>query len=303
MILLSGAALGSTAVATRIALEEMSPIAMVGARLVIATAIFAGALAAGRVGLPRTARAWLDLALLGAISVVPLVLFTYALRWISAGVLTLFLALIPALTAAYAHVWLAHERMTGRRAAGLALALVGVAVIVLTRTTGLSEPGGVPPSTDGLSPAADVQSSLSQSSLQGQVLALVGALIAAIGPVVTRLRFPTTPAAVVAGGQTAFGLALVVPLWIGEGGLSPASLTWAGWSALLWSAVFGSVAAFWLMVLITQRYGATAASLPGYVMPVVSAVLGAALLQEQVTVPHLFSAAGILAGVALAGEA
>ena len=106
---------------------------------------------------------------MGVTQGLPLLAFTIALQFISSGVLTIFIALIPLVTGLMAHVWLNQERLGFAKAGGLAVAFGGVLLLVATRTTGL---------TAGAS-GADVR---------GYGLALAGALVIAASVVYTRRR-------------------------------------------------------------------------------------------------------------------
>jgi drug/metabolite transporter (DMT)-like permease len=119
LVLLAGVALGSTAVVTRLAVREVPPLVLVLLRLAVAAAAFGAVLTARPRPAPRGARRWADLALAGVLNVgVPLTAFTLALLFISSGVLTVTLALIPLFTGVLAHATLSGERLTGTRLGG-----------------------------------------------------------------------------------------------------------------------------------------------------------------------------------------
>lgn len=282
-ILLAGTAFGSSVVMTRFAVAEIPPIDLVAVRLAAAAALFVPTLLILRLSLPRQPRAWVDMAVVGATTAGPLVAFTFALQWISAGVLTVFLALIPLFTAILAHRLVAGERLDRGKAAGLVLAFAGVLTILLTRTSGL-----------GASVTAGVT--------RGHVLALVGTISSAYAGVHTRLHLRQIPSPLVTAGQLLTGFLFVLPLSMALGTFDPAFVEWRTWLAALYTGVIGSFLAFWVVVILAQRYGATASSLPAYLLPIVSTALGAALLGEQIEVPMLGGGALILLGLYLANR-
>ena len=73
----------------------------------------------------------------------------------------------------------------------------------------------------------------------------------------------------------------------------------SGWVALLYGGLIGGFAAYLLSFHIVKRFGATASSLTTYVIPVITAILGAVFLKEQLTPLVFGSMVVILIGVAL----
>lgn len=278
-ILLAGSAFGSSVVMTRFAVAEIPPIDLVAFRFGVAAALFLPTLRILRLSLPREPRVWADMAVVGATTVGPLVAFTFAVQWISSGVLTVFLALIPLFTSVLAHLLVAGERLSRGKSAGLVIAFLGVLVILLTRTSGLGQ------TASGVT--------------RGHLLALLGTLFSAYAGVHTRLHLRTIPSPVVTAGQLMTGFLLVLPLSLALGTYQPALVGRASWLAAAYSGVIGSFLAFWVVVILAQRFGATASSLPAYLLPIVSTALGAALLGEQVTLVMVAGGALILLGLYL----
>lgn len=283
LMLVTALALGSTAVMVRFGLQGISALWLVALRMGLATVVFAVIIAALKRTLPRDARAWLDIAIVGVMSTgVPVVSFALALQYISSGVLTIILTLIPLLTAMMAHFWLAGEKLTITKLLGLLLAFAGVVLLVTTRTSGL-------PST-----LLDVR---------GPLLALGGAIVAALGLVYARRRVRHLDAVVVTGGQSLVGLVLVMPVALAFSPLDFATVAWQGWVAVLYTGLVGSVVGFLTTLILVQRFGATASALPGYFQPIVAALLGVVLLDEIITLPLVGAGALVLGGVILADRA
>jgi drug/metabolite transporter (DMT)-like permease len=68
---------------------------------------------------------------------------------------------------------------------------------------------------------------------------------------------------------------------------------------LLFAVAFGTFGGLILFLYTTQRFGATAASLTSYVLPVVAAVGGVLFLDETITRVMLAGMALIIAGIAI----
>lgn len=284
LIVLTGAVLGSSVVMTRVGVSEIAPLSLVLLRLVVATLGFAITLLLFKRNLPREARIWLDIAIVGITNAgIPLVFFTIALQFISSAVLTIFIALVPLFTGLMAHVWLEQEKLTRVKIAGLVAAFVGVLVLLLTGTTGL----------------AQVASGL---DVRGQILALIGAVVGAVSGVYTRLKLRGTDVIVVTAGQFAVGLLVVAPFALALSSLNVSAITLRGWFSVVYTGIIGSFIGFLLVFYMIKRFGATIASLPTYVMPAVSAALGVVILSEVVTPPLLAGASLILFGVFLASR-
>ena len=112
------------------ALVSFTPGEVAFARLAIGSLCFAGLVLVRRVPLPARGD-WLPL---GALGVIGLTIYhlclNYAETRIASGTASILISLAPAATAAVSAIWL-RERLSGRTLAGLAVALVGVVMVVL----------------------------------------------------------------------------------------------------------------------------------------------------------------------------
>lgn len=112
------------------ALVSFTPGEVAFARLAIASLCFAVLLAIKRVPLPAR-RDWLPLAGLGVLGLTVYHLcLNLAETRIASGTASILISLVPAATAAVSAIWL-RERLSPRTLGGLALALVGVVLVVL----------------------------------------------------------------------------------------------------------------------------------------------------------------------------
>ncbi|MBI2845232.1 MAG: DMT family transporter [Chloroflexi bacterium] len=284
IILVTGLALGSSVVMLRLGLTEISPLVQVALRLVVSTAAFVLTMILLRRKWPRERDRLLDIGLVGITNTaVPIIAFTIAAQFISSAVLAIYLATIPLFTAVLAHLWLAQERLTGIKLAGLLLAFAGVIFLLITRTTGLVGSGA----------AGDVRA---------QVLVLGGVVAIAVASVYTRRRLQGVDALTVSALQTIVAGIVVVPVALSLDPVNLMAIGLRGWLSVLYTGIVGSFFGFFLLFYMIRRYGATTSTLPSYVMPAVSAYLGVLVLGEIVT-PSLLGGAGlILAGVFLASR-
>jgi drug/metabolite transporter (DMT)-like permease len=283
LILLAGFALGSAASVTRFGVQELQPIVLVTLRWAVASLVFVVLLLVRRTALPASARTWRDLILVGLSQDVPVLWFTASLQYISSGVLSIIIALIPLITALMAHRWLQQERLKTSNWLGLLLAFAGVFWLIITRTSGLQ---GVP----------------SGQAVQGQLLALAGSIVSAAGVIYARLHLRAVNATVTTAGQMFTGLLVALPFALAGPGLDLAAVTSRGWFTVVYTGIIGSSLGFLLLFYMVQRYGATVAMLPSYVMPPVSAIIGGLWLGEMITPVLLGAGILILIGLFLSGR-
>ena len=83
------------------------------------------------------------------------------------------------------------------------------------------------------------------------------------------------------------------------GGLQPLHLHWVGIVAVMILGVFGTGVAFILNYRVIADEGATTATTVGYLLPVVSVLLGAIFLGEQLNARVVVGMLVVLVGVAL----
>ncbi len=270
---------GSTYLAIRIAVAEVPPLLMAGARMLAAgTVLYAVARRTGAP--PPTGREWRGAALGGAL------LFLAgngALAWAEQRVPSGLAALMMAMTPLFAVLLEVAERggrRPGARAAlGVALGLAGVAVLV----------GG--PGIGGLRPDG-----LTMLVLVGGDFAWALGSTQRVGRLLPRSPAMSAAAQLLAGG----GLLLVAGLAAGEGPrLAAGGVTARALLAIGYLVVFGSLVAFtaytWLLGVVPVSRVATYA----FVNPVVAVLLGWSLGGETIGPRELVAAAAVVAAVAL----
>src|SRR5258705_5695904 len=138
-VLISGVMTGFAVVVTRFALGDIPPMILSLLRMLLGGVGLAAALIVLRRAMPTRAVSYLHMLIGGLIGVgIPVIGFTLSLQHMSSGVSSVFTSLIPLATAIIEFVWL-KETLTRVRIGGLVMAFGGALVLILTRTTGLSE--------------------------------------------------------------------------------------------------------------------------------------------------------------------
>jgi drug/metabolite transporter (DMT)-like permease len=265
----------------RIAVAEVPPLTLVALRLLAAAAVFVPF--AARIGRAVVARPPLlfHFCLIGALNPVLSGLFTaLALQRASSGLVAVLQTLSPISTAGLAHILLREEAPGRQSLVGLAVALGGVVLLLLTASSGV-----------GAGPASDVG---------GLLLGMGAPLAASLGSIYVRQHLRGTPPLIAAGGQITAACLLALPVSvIARQQAVLAEISGRAWLAIVLSGAIGLSASFVLFVHMIGRRGPTAALLATYVMPVVAAVLGVLVLGETITPPMLAGSALVLVGVVI----
>ena len=268
---------GSTYLAIRFAVETLPPFLMVAGRCLLAgSALYAWArLRRGRRAATR--RQWRSAAWTGGLLFVGgQALLSVVERWVDSGLSALMLATIP--------VWMIllqirSQRPRGRTVAGVALGLVGVALLVVPRAGGVA---AVEP--------------------LGAALLLLAALSWAIGSLASRsAELPAgsvlaTSLQLLAGGA----LAALVGGLAGElGELAGAAVSARSLLAFAYLTVFGTLVTFSAYTWLLERCEPAMVGSYAFVNPVVALGVGWALGGEALSAGALAAAALIVAGVYL----
>ena len=273
LLLTLAAIWGASYMFIEIALRDLEPTTLMGARLVIASA-FLLALMAVRGTLPRLRRVgWAPFALGLINSALPFTLIAWGQKHIDSGVAAIANATVPLFVAILA-IWLARsERATGLRVVGIVLGLIGVAVLT-----------GAQPEVDAwavVGTLAVVAASVSY--------ALAGLLLQRQTANVDALTLSTATILGATASLVPFGIAQAphdAPGWEASGAVLALGVAGTGIGILLFMRMIG-------------EFGAFRAGLVTYLMPVTALLYGAFLLDEDVTPLMLLGMLLILSGVAL----
>ncbi len=245
--------------------------------LLILAPIAAGA-GRGQIGL--LLRHWRLVLACGAFGIAGYNALAYvALQSVPAVNLTVVNSAIPVVIPVFAFL-IAGERPSGRQIAGILLSLVGVVWIIARG-----------------SPAA----LLSLEIGSGDLWVLASIVNWAIYTVILRYRPPGIDMIVFLVGSIAAGLAVLAPFWAWEmarGAVMP--LTMQSLGAVIYVAVFASVAAFLCWGRSVALIGSTATGLSIHLIPVIVGAFSLLLLGEPVLPFHLVGAGFIAAGLLVA---
>ena len=260
----------------KLGLRDLPPVSFAGIRLVVAVAALLPVIIVQRVRLPHKAR---DLVLIAVTGWLLLGLNYGLVFWgaqhISSGLTAVLQAVTPAFGLAFASHYLPHERITLLKLCALASGIAGVAIIFSNQ---LQVAGW--------------------QALLGCAAVVTGALCVALAYVLIKAYGSHLHPTVLTAGQM---LCALVPLLIfgfaKEG--SPLTFNWTlrAVVSLLYLALAGSVAAFWLNYWLLKRMDATKVLLMSIVEPLLAVLLGALVLGETLTGRTLLGGVCILFSV------
>jgi drug/metabolite transporter (DMT)-like permease len=279
----TGAAIlwGASFLLTKIVLTQLGPMSTAALRwgvAAIALIVISAATTRGREVLRRALRhdVWSFVGL-GLIGVgVFYALQNLALVYTTSIDVGLIMNGFPTL-AAVLGVCLFGERLPRRAVGGVVIALLGVTFITLG---GLSEANTV-----------------AQSRLLGDMLAVVATLVGALYIVGGKRAVTAYDPLTVTTLAGLFGALMLVPVAAWEG--ITLRLSVGVWVALLGLALGSGAAANWLWWCAADRMPVSRAGVFLYITPVVSTILGVALLGEPLTVATAAGAGFVLGGVML----
>jgi drug/metabolite transporter (DMT)-like permease len=202
--------------------------------------------------------------------------------WRHAVVLGIFGTAIPMVAVVTSLQYLPDETLTRRKGTGVALALGGAVLLAVRGESGLAE--------------------VSQASPVGYGLVLLGMVSGSSMNVYARKYMRDLDAFDVASVRMFAAALVVMPASALFAGFDLQAVNGQGYFALVYAALVGTFAAFMLAFYNIKRFGATAAAMTAYVIPVVTGIGGMLVLGETITPVMLVGMGVIISGVALINQ-
>lgn len=261
----------------KIALQQIGPITLVAFRVSFGLLFGIGVILIQRVPLPRDAKTWSALLLLGLTNVaIPFFLISWGEQSIDSAVASILDATVPLFTIVIAHFLLDDDKITLPKLLGLFIGFGGV-VILMSR---------------------DINTST--NSILGQAAVVLASAFYAGSGILVRKATEDTPGIVRSAVPLVSASAL---MWISTLMVeSPIEIPQLGitWAALLFLGVVGSGFAFTLAFYLIHEIGPTRLSMVTYLFPLGGVTLGVAFLHEQLTWQLIVGAILIIASLAVA---
>ncbi|MEV0717859.1 DMT family transporter [Asanoa sp. NPDC050611] len=251
----------------KIAIDELSPMMVVFGRVAIAALVLVP-VAAAQGTLSSLRRHVVPVVTLGLIHIVgPFLLITYGEVHISSSLTGLLIAIEPVLIAL---LMLRAEPLTALGWTGLALGLVGVAVLV------------------GLDVSGD------RWGLLGAGMILLATLLYALATVYVQRRAADVPPTALVAGTTTVATLVLAPF--AAFSLPSAPVSGGSWAALGALGLLCTAVALLAFYRLIGEAGPSRAGLVTYANPVVAVLLGVAILDEPLRVSTVLGFVLIIAG-------
>lgn len=271
---------GSTLVASRFSVGQFQPTTYIGLRLTMAglghVAFYT--FVSRRYKFPTDRRLWLHASILGVLgTAVPMTSIVTALQYLSSGLAAILITTNPAITVLLAHFFLPDEALNRQKSFGVVLALTGTIVLALSGESGLADVGKANP--------------------LGYILMLIAMTMGGAASVYIRKYLSDYNSFDVASIRMFVAAVVVMPLSALIIGLDLHSVTTGGYMALLYAALVGTFGGLFLAVYNVKRFGATAAAMAGYVVPIFAGLGGVLLLDERITAVMVIGVVLIVGGI------
>ena len=272
---------GASYLFIKVAVDEVAPAPMMAIRTLLAAAVLISYVL-WRFGWERTradARsAWRHFLVLGALNAaIPFWLIAWGEQHIDSGLAAVVQASVPIFNALIVIKVLPHERLSGTRALGLGIGILGVAVV-----TGIHPSGG-------------------WLAIAGAFAVVLSSLSYAGAGVYGQLAVSGTTGPVLAAGSMLMGGLFLLPLALFQ--LPDATPSGEVIASILALSLLGTALAQLILYRMLALHGSARLSLVTYLMPGFALVYGALILDEKITAATLVGLALILGGVALASGA
>lgn len=269
---------GTTWFVIKVGLRDLPPISFAGVRFISAVLILLAVISLQKIALPKTKRDWTLLAATGFLQFS----FNYSMvfwseQYISSGLAAVLQSTIPAFGLLMAWVHLPEEKITRRKVLAILLGIVGVVTIFVEQL--------------------QVNNWL---AFAGCVAIVAGAFAAAESSILTKSFGNSLHPASLLFGQMICGLVPLVVIGLFKEG-SPLNFRWtlSAVCAVLYLAVVGTIAAFWLYYWLLRRVESTKAMTIALVTPLVAVFVGAIALDEKLLPQTYLGGALILGSVCL----
>jgi drug/metabolite transporter (DMT)-like permease len=267
---------GSTYLAIRIGVADLPPFLFAGVRFLIAGVLLGGAVLATGGELPRTAREWKTLAVVGSFLLIGgNAILVWAEQTMPSGLASVYVAAGPLWTALFdSLVPGGKTRLTWRMGLGLLVGFLGICLLA------------------GVTPGQ-----LLSTEMRVPIALTLGSASWAMGSVYSKRHPTSTSPYSAAAVQMTIAGALLVILGFALGEAPAWHLNATGLGSLTYLILIGSLVGYTAFGYALRHASATVVGTFAYVNPVVAVLLGWLVLHEEVTARTLVAMAVILGAV------
>lgn len=256
----------------------LPPVSFAAFRFVIAAAILLLIMAANRISFPRSKPFWILSLATGLMQfAINYALLFWGEQYISSGLAAVLQATIPAFGLVFAQIYVAGENITTRKVFAILLGIIGVSIIFYEQ---LNLSGWL--------------------AFLGCAAVIVGAFFAAYASVLVKAFGKEIDSTALLTAQMLCGVVPLVGVGFAVEG-NPANFIWTQTAvfSVLYLALFGSVAAFWLYYWLLKKIEVTKAMMISLITPFTAVLIGNLTLGETLQWQTLLGGALILLSVGL----
>lgn len=266
---------GGSFLSTRIVLDELGPFTTVMHRCLWAMVALWAVVAVLRLPLPRSPAIWLAFLGMGVLNnVLPFTLLAWGQLHIESGLTAIFNSFTAVFGVVVAAIVFADEQLTGRKAAGVAFGVAGVAIAM----------------------GVDTLTQIDPRSL-GQLSVLGATLCYALAGSFARARLSGLSPLVASAGMLTGSTLVMIPLAWGMEGAPSFDLMPRTWAAIGYYSLIATAAAYLLYYSILAKAGSGNLMLVTLLLVPVAIVLGHVVLDEVLLPRHLMGFAVIALGL------
>lgn len=275
-LLVLAAMWGPSFIFIKIAVEDIPPFTMVVGRVGTAALLLLALLHLQGGRLPKPGPIWKHLALVALVhNAIPFTLFNWGEQHIDSALAAILNGTTPLFTIILAHMFVADDRITPRKLAGVLIGFGGLLMLI------------GPSLLDGF-----------HATTWGLLAVATAAACYGIAIVYTRLHLRGLPPLVAPTAQMLLATLYVLPLsLLVDRPFSMPMPSWAALGSLLVLGVFGTAVAFIVYYRLIEATNPTYVSTVTYMLPVVGVILGVTVLNEQLAWNAYVGCALILSGV------
>ncbi len=270
---------GTTYLAIRVAVRSIPPMLLTGARFVVAGLILLAIARLRGEAIPRARRVLVDLLIVGLLMVgIGNFTVVWAEQWVPSGFAALLVATAPFWAVLLERSRKEGERIDMRRAFGMLIGFVGVALLVTPGAAG---------------------SSFDRHLVIGAIALQFASMAWQYGTIRAKYHLQDVPPLISSSFQMLTGGIAIGIVGLATGELRRLTWTTEGLVSLAYLTIFGSVLAYTAYVYAVGKIRVTTLSLYAYINPLVAVILGWLILKEQLTPVSGVAMLIILGGVAL----
>lgn len=262
----------------KIGLDDIPPIAFAAARFLVSVGILAILIKVQGIAMPKTRSEWKLIALTGVLQFsINYSLVFWSEQHISSGLAAVLQATISVFGLILAWLMLPDERITPQKIIAVVLGIVGVAIIFFDQLR--------------------VENWM---AFAGCAAIVIGAYAAAQASILVKAKAADIHPASLVFSQMLCGLpAIIIYSLLAEGDPLMFNWSWKAIACVLYLAVFGTVAAFWLYYWLLARIESTKAMMISLVTPLLAVVIGWLVLGEKLPPQTGFGGLLIIASIGL----